>query len=91
MLETAYLLSDQLSLIPPCGTNYLFSLDALGDTSPGVGVQLLTSVQSMLQSLVPATDSGGEPLTYQVRYRICVSVVMNNCPNLDRRELAQEQ
>ena len=55
MLATAYLVSDQLRLTPPCGTNYFFLLVALGDTSPGVDVGLITSLQLMLEILDPTT------------------------------------
>lgn len=49
------MLIDSLESTPPCGTDYFFLLDALGNTFLGVDVSLLTCTESMLQSLESAT------------------------------------
>jgi hypothetical protein len=45
------MLIDSYTLTPPCGTDCYFVSDALGNTSPGIDVRLLTGARSMLQNL----------------------------------------
>lgn len=83
-----HMLIDSLHSTPPCGNNYFFLLEALGNTFTGIDVSLLTCAESMLQILDPATKIWrrntveiDEPLGVVLRYR----------PNLDRRDTPQQR
>ena len=78
------MLIDSLGSTPPCGTDYFFLLDALGNTFLGVDDSLLTCTGSMLQTLDSATKIWRRS-SVKIDVVGC-PVVMLNRSELDRRD-----
>jgi hypothetical protein len=83
------MLIESSSFTPPCGTNYSFLLNALGNTFPGIDVSLLVCTTSILLSLDVATKIWRRR---SVEIDIAPSgVVIQYRANLDRRDTGQQQ
>jgi hypothetical protein len=83
------MLIDYSTLTPPCGNDYSFKLDALGNTSPHFDVSLFTGARSMLQNLDLDTKKWRRS---SAEIDIAsLDVVMQQRPSLDRCDTPQQQ